>query len=109
MANAFDFRFVFINLFLFRICLDFGRATNDRSDAALVVPVHENIIRNFANIEIFDSGDKEEEDCLGWITIMEKCDGNLREKLKNGNPTLDERKKIATGIKFGLKYLECDR
>ena len=72
----------------------------------MVVPVHENIIRNFANIEIFDSGDKEEEDCLGWISIMEKCDGNLREKLKNGNPTLDERKKIATGIKSGLNYLD---
>ena len=75
-------------------------------DDALVVPVHENIIRNFANIEIFDSGDEEEEDCLGWISIMEKCDGNLREKLKNGNATLKERKKIATGIKSGLRYLE---
>ncbi|CBY39015.1 unnamed protein product, partial [Oikopleura dioica] len=85
---------------------DFGTATNDRSDAALVVPVHENIIRNFANIEIYDSGDEEEEDCLGWISIMEKCDSNLREKLKNGNPTLKERKKIATGIKSGLNYLD---
>ena len=37
---------------------------------------------------------------------MEKCDGNLREKLKNGNATLKERKKIATGIKSGLNYLE---
>ncbi|CBY13855.1 unnamed protein product [Oikopleura dioica] len=85
---------------------DFETATKDEEDDALVVPVHKNIIRNFANIEIFDSGDEEEEDSLGWITIMEKCDGNLREKLKNGNPTLDERIKIATGIKSGLKYLE---
>ncbi|CBY13853.1 unnamed protein product [Oikopleura dioica] len=37
---------------------------------------------------------------------MEKCDGNLRESLKNGNATLEARKKIATGIKSGLKYLE---
>ncbi|CBY43496.1 unnamed protein product, partial [Oikopleura dioica] len=70
---------------------DFGTATDNKKDHALVVPVHENVIRNFANIEIFDSGDEKEEDCLGWITIMEKCDGNLREKLKSGNPTLDER------------------
>jgi len=106
MANAFDFRFAFINLFLFRICLDFEKATDDEEDDALVVPIHENIIRNFANIEIYDSGNKKEDDCLGWITIMEKCDGNLREKLKNGNLTLKERKKITTGIKSGLKYLE---
>ena len=72
----------------------------------MVVPIHENIIRNFANIEIYDSGDDEKEDCLGWITVMEKCDGNLREKLKNENPTLKERIKIATGIKSGLKYLK---
>ncbi|CBY38949.1 unnamed protein product [Oikopleura dioica] len=84
---------------------DFGTATDNEEDAALVVPVHKNVIRNFANIEIFDSGDEEEEDCLGWITIMEKCDGNLREKLKNGNATLKERKKIATGIKSGFEFL----
>ena len=71
-----------------------------------MVPVHENVIRNFANIEIYDSGDGEKEDCFGWITIMEKCDGNLREKLKNGNPTLDQWKKNATGMKSGLTYLE---
>ncbi|CBY10866.1 unnamed protein product [Oikopleura dioica] len=94
---------------------DFGTATNDEIDDVLVVPVHENIIRNFANIEIYDSGDEKEEDCLGWISIMEKCDGNLREKLKNGNATLKERKKIATGIAYGLDYLvevgigHCDK
>ena len=73
---------------------------------ASVVPIHENVVRNFTNVEIFDAGDKNEEDCLGWITIMEKCDTNLREKLRNGNPTLDERKKIATGIRAGLDYLK---
>ena len=36
---------------------------------------------------------------------MEKCDENLREKLKKGNPTLEERKKIAIGIRSGLEYL----
>ena len=75
-------------------------------DCAPVAPIHENIIRNFANIEIFEAGDEEEEDCLGWITIMEKCDGNLREKLKSGDPSLRERKKIASGILAGFEYLE---
>ena len=71
-----------------------------------MVPIHENVVRNFANVEIFDAGDKNEEDCLGWITIMEKCETNLWEKLKNGKPTLEERKKIAKGIQAGLKYLK---
>ena len=56
-----------------------------------------------------------EEDCLGWITIMEKCDGDLQKELKNDNLNLDERKKIATGIEAGFEYLgkigiiHCDR
>ena len=71
-----------------------------------VVPIHENIVRNFANVEIFDDGDEYEEDCLGWITIMEKCKGNLHKALRSGTPTLEERKNIAKGIRAGLKYLE---
>ena len=70
------------------------------------MPIHENVIRNFTNIEIFDACDGNNEDCIGWITIMELCETTLREKLKNGNLTLDERKKIATGIRAGLNYLE---
>ena len=69
------------------------------------VPIHENVIKNYVNVEIYDAGDKNKEDCLGWITIMEKCDTNLREKLKNGNPNFEERKKIAEGIRAGLEYL----
>ena len=69
------------------------------------MPIHENVVRHYANIEIFDSGDKNE-DCLGWITIMEKCDGNLRTKLENDNLELEERKKIAKGLKIGFGYLE---
>ena len=86
-----------------------------RDKNAAVVPIHENVVRNFANVEIFHAGDENEEDCLGWITIMEKCDGNLRQALRNGSPTLEERKKIAKGIETGLEYLEkvgivhCDR
>ena len=62
---------------------------------APVVPVHDNVIRNFANMELYGKGDENKEDCLGWITIMEKCESNLREKLKRGNPNLDQREKIA--------------
>jgi serine/threonine protein kinase len=86
-----------------------------KKDNAASVPVHANVVRNFANVEIFDSGDENEEDCLGWITIMEKCETDLWEELKNRNPGLEKRKKIAKGIQAGLKYLEkvgighCDR
>ena len=79
------------------------------------MPIHENVVRHYANVEIYDSGDENEEDCLGWITIMEKCDGNLRKKLKNDNLELEERKKIAKGMISGIKYLKkigidhCDR
>ena len=51
------------------------------------------------------SSDLEKEDCLGWITIMEKCDSDLRRKLKNNELNLEERKKIAIGVKEGFKYL----
>ena len=62
-------------------------------------------MKNLANIEIFDAGDRNKEDCLGWITIMEKCDTNLWKKLKNDDPSLAERKNIAKGIEAGLRYL----
>ena len=71
-----------------------------------MVPIHRNVVRNFANIEIFDAGDRNKEDCLGWITIMEICDSNLWNKLKRGNPTLHERKKIAEGI-FSSVLMYC--
>ena len=37
---------------------------------------------------------------------MEKCDGNVRTELKNENLDLEERKKIAIGLKNGFDYLE---
>jgi len=70
------------------------------------VPIHENVIRHYVNVELYDSGDVNKEDCLGWITIMEKCEGNLRDKLKRDKLDLEERKKIARGIQSGIKYLE---
>ena len=46
---------------------------------------------------------------------MEKCDGDLKKRLKKENLNIDERKNIATGIKAGFQYLKkigiehCDR
>ena len=37
---------------------------------------------------------------------MEKCEGDLQAALKKENLILDQRKKIATGIKTGFQYLE---
>ena len=45
------------------------------------------------------------EDCIGWVTIMERCDSNLRKMLKVDKYSLSERKKIALGIRNGDKYL----
>jgi len=57
------------------------------------------------NIEIYDKNDEDEEDCLGWITIMEICDSDLRTKLKEQKLSLEERKKIAIGVRRGIDYL----
>lgn len=91
---------------LFHLDLDFGRAVDNQQNDSAVVPIHENVIKNLANVEIFDITDENREDCLGWITIMEKCDGNLQQMLKYETRTIDERKKIATGLVSGLDYLE---
>ena len=50
--------------------------------------------------------DKEKEDCLGWITVMEKCESDLRTRLRKDDLTLEERKEIAIGVMEGLKYLQ---
>ena len=36
------------------------------------IPKHKNIIKNYVNFELFHKNDKE--DCLGWVTVMEKAD-----------------------------------
>ncbi|CBY19293.1 unnamed protein product [Oikopleura dioica] len=81
-------------------------AEDENEDDKSVVPIHENIVKNYANVELFKIDDENEEDCLGWITILEKCDTNLRNELKNENLDLEERKKIAIGLKNGFDYLE---
>ena len=69
------------------------------------IPKHENVIKNFVNVELFHKKDKNQEDCLGWITIMEKAGEDLRKILKEEKIGIDERKKIAKGIANGFVYL----
>ncbi|CBY40616.1 unnamed protein product [Oikopleura dioica] len=94
---------------------DFEKAEDDNEDDKAVVPIHENVVKNFANVELYQIGDDNEEDCLGWITILEKCDGNIRTQLKNESLDLEERKKIAIELDEGFNYLfevgilHCDR
>ena len=70
------------------------------------MPIHKNIVQNYANVELFQIDDKDQEDCLGWITILEKCDGNVRTELKKETLDLKERKKIADGLVNGFDYLK---
>ena len=69
------------------------------------MPKHENIIKNFVNIELFHKKDLKKEDCIGWITIMEKADEDLRTVLKEEKIGIEKRKKIAKGILDGFVYL----
>ena len=69
------------------------------------MPRHENVIKNFVNVELFHKKDIKQEDCLGWITIMEKADVDLRTVLKEEKIEIQERKKIAEGIYNGWNYL----
>ena len=57
------------------------------------------------NVELFHKKDKNQEDCLGWITIMEKAGEDLRTILKEEKIGIEDRKKIADGIANGLVYL----
>ena len=87
--------------------LDFEKAI-DKKDSGKQnqIPKHQNVIKNYANVELFHKKDKNHEDCLGWITIMEEADEDLRTVLKKKNIGIKERKKIAQGILNGLNYLE---
>ena len=71
-----------------------------------IIPYHQNVIKHYANIGIYYEEDAEFTDCLGWITIMEKCDSNLRELLKKELLNIEERREIAVGIMNGYKYLK---
>ena len=48
--------------------LDFDQAIKkEESGNEKQMPKHENVIRNFVNIELFHKKDSEKKDCLGWI------------------------------------------
>ncbi|CBY13560.1 unnamed protein product [Oikopleura dioica] len=85
---------------------DFQAATDSTQKDNAVVPVHENVVRNYANIELFHKEDLNEEDCLGWMTVVEKCESHLQATLKYEDLTLDMRKNLARGLMSGLNYLE---
>ena len=68
-------------------------------------PAHENVVRHYANIELFHKDDICGRDCIGWITIMEKCDTNLRQILKEGKLSKNGRRELAYGIGQGMDYL----
>ena len=92
--------------FLILIFLDFEKAIEkEKSGNENQIPKHENVIKNFVNVELFHKKDKDQEDCLGWITIMEKAGEDLRTILKEEKIGIDERKKIVEGIKNGFSYL----
>ena len=63
------------------------------------------MIKNYANIELFRKTDLKTEDCIGWITVMEKGEEDLRSLLKENKLDLDQRKKISKEIFYGWKYL----
>jgi hypothetical protein len=65
-----------------------------------LIPKHENVIKNFVNIELFHKEDSKKQDCLGWITIMEKGGEDLRKTLKKEKIGIEERKKIANQMLF---------
>ena len=48
----------------------------------------------------------EDGNCVGWITVMEKAETDLREKLKDGKMNLAERQKAAIEVKEGYEYLK---
>jgi len=70
-----------------------------------VIPYSDNIIKHFANVELYNIYDVLQQDCLGYITIMDHCDEQLSTKLRK-DLDLEERKKIAFGVKEGYVYLE---
>ena len=70
-----------------------------------IIPYHRNVIRHFVNIEFFHKQDAKQEDCLGWVTIMEFAEDNLRRVLKADGLDLEQRKEIAKGVLNGFNHL----
>ncbi|CBY30392.1 unnamed protein product [Oikopleura dioica] len=85
---------------------DFKRAANKGNPGNdNHIPKNKNVIRNYVNVELFHREDSNHQDCLGWITIMEKGEEDLRSILKEEKIEIEERKKIAQEIENGFSYL----
>jgi serine/threonine protein kinase len=85
--------------------LDYETAADkEKSGNSKQIPKHENVIKNFVNVELFHKKDKNQEDCLGWITIMERAGEDLRKILKEEKIGIEERKKTAEGLLNGIVY-----
>ena len=59
-----------------------GLSEDELNKNAAVIPHQENVIHHYANCEL-----KQEGEVVGWITVMELCDTDLRKVLKNKNRT----------------------
>jgi len=83
----------------------FRKATKD-DNWEDTIPIHPNVIKNIANVELFYTHDEDYEDCLGWITLMEKGDEqNLHRLLRKKKLTIEQRRLLAIELRKGLQYL----
>ena len=82
---------------------DFGKAWDKDENKQDLMPKHKNVIKNYVNFELFHDTDRD--DCLGWVTVMEKADGTLKTILKQ-KTNIDERINKAEGIWSGFSYLQ---
>ena len=69
------------------------------------MPLHKNVVFHYANVEFFLARDINQEDCIGWMTLMFNNDQTLRPLLESNELDLEKRKEIARGIMVGLHFL----
>jgi hypothetical protein len=64
------------------------------------IPIHPNVIKNIANVELFYTHDEDYEDCFGLITLMEKGGENFHRLLRYEIPTIAQRRLLAIELRF---------
>jgi len=84
--------------------IGFRKSTED-DNSEDTIPTHPNVVKNIANIELFYTHDEDYEDCLGWITLMEKGEHNLHYLLREEKLTIEDRRLYAIELRKGLQYL----
>ena len=72
------------------------------------IPIHPNVIKNIANVELFYTHDEDYEDCLGLITLMEKGGENLHRLLRYEIPTIAQRRSLAIELRTGVGNLPAN-